>query len=178
MYPLLRMAYQAFLNRKAKPLAAFETHVSHHMCWPWDLDPWFELNNGRTLTLFDLGRIPMAQRSGLVKATMQNGWGLTVAGSSVRYRRRIRVFERITMRSRLAGWDDRFFYIEQSMWKRNGECANHVLIRTAVAGPKGLVAPGEVAKALGYDPTPPALPDWINAWIAADATRPWPPMQD
>ena len=32
-----------------------------------------ELNNGRTLTLFDLGRIPMARRMGLDKVLAQNG---------------------------------------------------------------------------------------------------------
>jgi hypothetical protein len=31
---------------------------------------------------------------------------------------------------------------------------------------------------MGQDMRAPDLPDWAAAWIAADATRPWPPMQD
>ena len=77
------------------------THVSHHYCLPWDIDLWRELNNGRTLTLYDLGRIPLAGRVGLIKVLRRERWGLTMAGASVRYRRRIRVFDRIEMRSRL-----------------------------------------------------------------------------
>ena len=54
MYPFLRMVKETWANRNAPPLGLTGTHVSHHICWPWDLDIWMELNNGRTLTLYDL----------------------------------------------------------------------------------------------------------------------------
>ena len=131
MYPLFRFAKEMVKFRRAPKLAVTGVHVSTHICWPWDLDPWVELNNGRTLTLFDLGRIPMAQRSGLIPVLRDRKWGITVAGSSVRYRRRIRAFDRFTMFSRVAGWDRRFLYMDQSMWK-GPECCNQVLIRAAI----------------------------------------------
>ncbi|HHS94510.1 MAG TPA: acyl-CoA thioesterase, partial [Rhodobacterales bacterium] len=105
MYPFIRMIKELAVHSRAESLPLGGTHVSHHICWPWDLDFWQELNNGRTLTLFDLGRIPLARRTGLIEAMRKQGWGLTVAGVSVRYRRRIRVFDRIEMRSRAIGWD-------------------------------------------------------------------------
>jgi hypothetical protein len=40
---------------------------------------------------------------------------MAVAGNSLRYRRRVRAFHRLEMRSRLLGWDARFLYVEQSM---------------------------------------------------------------
>lgn len=178
MYPLIRFAKEVIKFRKAPPLGPTDTHVSHHMCLPWDIDPWMELNNGRTLTLFDLGRIPLAMRTGLVRALRENDWGLTVAGSSVRYRRRIRTFETIEMRSRMVCWDNRFVYIDQSMWRKNGDCANQVLIRGAVTGKDGIVPPQKVAEALGHTAPSPEMPGWISAWIAADATRPWPPVKE
>lgn len=178
MYPLIRFAKEAIKFRAFPPLGPTDTHVSHHMCLPWDIDPWMELNNGRTLTLFDLGRIPLAIRTGLVKTLRANGWGLTVAGSSVRYRRRIRMFETIEMRSRLICWDDRFVYIDQSMWRKNGDCANQVLIRAAITGPDGIVAPENVIQALGVTVHAPDIPDWVAAWIAAEAERPWPPVKE
>ncbi|ETX27673.1 acyl-CoA thioesterase [Roseivivax isoporae] len=178
MYPIVRFAKEMLVHRNAPPLAVGEDHVSHHICWPWDLDPWMELNNGRTLTLYDLGRIPMAGRSGLIPVLRANGWGITVAGSTVRYRRRVRAFDRIEMRSRLVCWDARFFYMEQSMWKTSAECASHAMLRSAVTGPKGIVSPAEVVAALGLDAVSPPMPDWIAAWVAADAERPWPPMRD
>ncbi len=177
MYPVVRMVWQLFKHRNDAPLGFTETHVSTHYCLPWDLDIWMELNNGRTLTLYDLGRIPLGRRVGLFGAMKRRGWGLTVAGSTTRYRRRITAFEKITMRSRGLGWDARFFYIEQSMWKQNGECAGHVLIRSAVPGKNGIVPPSDVAAEMGIIPLSPALPDWVQAWADADALRPWPPMQ-
>jgi acyl-CoA thioesterase FadM len=178
MYPFARMVKELVRHRNAAALPPGGTHVSHHRCWPWDIDMWMELNNGRTLTLFDLGRIPLAARTGLVAALRANGWGLTMAGVSVRYRRRIRTFERFEMRSRALCWDDRFVYIEQAMFKADGECANHVLYRSAVTGRDGIVPPAQVMQAMGNDMPSPPVPDWVAAWIAADARRPWPPMQD
>ena len=174
MYPVFRLAKEILRWRKAPPLGVLETHVSHHLCWPWDLDPWRELNNGRTLTLYDLGRLPFAQRIGLVRALKERRWGLTVAGVSVRYRRRVRAFDRVEMHTRALGWDCRFLYIEQSMW-RAGECTSQMLLRAAVTGRKGIVAPADVAQALGIGMDSPEMPAWVRAWIEADAQRPWPP---
>lgn len=174
MYPYLRMLGQLWRLRRAPPLAPFEAHVSHHRCLPQDLDPWWELNNGRTLTLYDLGRIPMGRRLGLDRALKANGWGMTVAGNSTRYRRRVRLWDRVEMRSRFVGWDARFLYVEQSMW-RGGECTSQVLVRSAVTSREGIVPPVQLARALGMGEVSPALPDWVAAWSAADARRPWPP---
>ncbi|MFT4013885.1 MAG: acyl-CoA thioesterase [Paracoccus sp. (in: a-proteobacteria)] len=175
MYPILRFAAQILKYRKAPRLGMLQAHVSQHRCWPWDLDPWIELNNGRTLTLYDLGRVPMAIRAGIMGTLRERGWGITVAGNSVRYRRRIRAFHRFTMVSRTLGWDGRFLYMEQSMWRR-GECCNHMLLRGAITGPQGIVAPAELMRAAGENPESPALPGWVLAWIASDGQRPWPPV--
>lgn len=175
MYPWFRM-FKELWKFRAAPLQPLDTHVSHHRCWPWDIDPWLELNNGRTLTLYDLGRIPMATRTGLHKVARARGWGLAVAGVSVRYRRRVRAFDRVEMRSRLLGWDQRFVYMDQSMWM-GGDCTSQALIRSAVTqGRRGIVNPSEMAVALGLPAESPALPGWVQAWIAADAERPWPPQ--
>lgn len=174
MYPFLRLAREYLRLRGAPPLALTQAHVSSVTCWPWDLDPWRELNNGRTLTLYDLGRVPMAVRTGLVATTRARGWGLTVAGNTTRYRRRVRAFDRLGLHSRCIGWDARFFYMEQSMW-RGADCTSHILIRTAVTSSRGIVPTAEVLAAMGQPAESPPLPDWVTAWIAAEALRPWPP---
>ena len=175
MYPVIRMAKEFWKFRKAPPIAVGEPHVSHHRCWPQDIDIWMELNNGRTLTLYDLGRMVMARRMGLIRVLKDNGWGMAVAGASVRYRRRVRAFERIEIHSRVVCWDARFIYLDQSMWKTDGECAGQALLRSAVTGPDGIVPTEKVQAALGVDGPPPEPPAWIAAWIEADAQRPWPP---
>ena len=66
MYPVVRMFWQLWKHRNDPKLGFNDEHVSSHLCLPWDIDIWMELNNGRTLTLYDLGRIPLGQRTGLV----------------------------------------------------------------------------------------------------------------
>ncbi len=179
MFPIVRLIKDLMVARRMPPLNLTETHVSSHICWPWDLDIWLELNNGRAMTLYDLGRSMNAQRVGLISVITKKRWGMTMAGSTVRFRRRIRGFERFEMRSRAVCWDDKFIYLEQSMWKKNGECASHVLFRAAVTNSKGIVAPSRVLAEMGQvGSTSPDMPEWIAAWCAADVQRPWPPMQE
>ena len=97
-----------------------------------------------------------------------------VAGNTTRYRRRVTTFKAFEMRTRCIGWDHRFMYMEQSMW-RKGECCNHMLLRGAFTGPNGIVTPTEVFAAVGFHDESPALPAWVQVWISADAQRPWPP---
>jgi acyl-CoA thioesterase FadM len=178
MYPFIRLVWQLWKHRKDTPIGVTDTHVSHHICMPWDLDFWNELNNGRTLTLFDMGRLPLAARAGLIGALRKGGWALTMAGCSVRYRKRVRGFDRLIMKSRCLCWDERFMYLEQSMWRPDGTCTSHVLYRSAVTGRDGIVPIAKVIETLGYDGPTPEIPEWVAAWIAAEAVRPWPPMQD
>ena len=176
MYPFIRLAWQFFLHRKASPLGVGETHESLHYCLPWDLDLWMELNNGRALTLYDMGRLPLAKRAGLMDVLRRRNWGLTIAGSSVRYRKRIRMFDCIKMQSHAVCVDQRFIYLEQSMWVR-GICAGHALYRTAVTDENGIVSTDRVLAELAGGVILPEMPDWIAAWSAAEDLRPWPPMQ-
>ncbi|KCV82603.1 hypothetical protein ATO10_06661 [Actibacterium atlanticum] len=176
MYPFFRMAKELIKYRNAPDLGLLDTHVSHHICWPWDLDFWLELNNGRTLMIYDLGRIPMARRVGMFEPLRKNRWGLTVAGSSVRYRRRVRMFQKVEMHSKCIGWDDRFIYLVQSMW-RAGECTSQALYRTAVTDKNGIVAPARLLQSLNQHQDPPELPEWVRNWITAEDSRPWPPAR-
>jgi len=172
MYPIIRIMHQ-YLKYRNKPLPIDGVHVSTHYCLPVDLDVWMELNNGRTLTLYDLGRIPLVQRVGILDMLKQNGWSFTIAGASVRYRKRVTVFDKLEMRSNIVGYDTRFLYIVQSMWHK-GEATSSALFRLAVTG-NGIVPSDEWTAALGMPDWNPTLPDWVQAWIEAEGQRAWPP---
>jgi acyl-CoA thioesterase FadM len=174
MYPFLRMTTAMARARRLPPLAPFAAHVSAHRIRAVDIDPWGELNNGRALTLFDLGRLPLYVRTGMIAALRRSGWRITVAGSTVRYRRRLTAGDRVTMTTRLMGWDARFLYLEQGLW-RGDDCAVHVLNRSALTTGRGIVPTADLAAAMGLPAQGPGLPDWVRAWAEAEALRPWPP---
>lgn len=174
MYPFLRMTAHLLRARRAAALPILGTDVTAMRCWPTDIDLFMEMNNGRILTLYDIGRFNLSVRTGLLRVLRKERWGLVVAGASVRYRARIRPFQRFEIRTRVLGWDARFVYLEQAMW-RDKTCCSNLLIRTGVTERGRLVASERVTAALGIDGPPPELPDWARAWIEADETRPWPP---
>ncbi|SDE61498.1 acyl-CoA thioesterase [Limimaricola pyoseonensis] len=180
MYPFIRMIWQFWRHRDDAALPVTGTHVSRHIVLPWDLDFWNELNNGRTLTLYDMGRMPLSQRAGIIPALRREGWGMVVAGVSVRYRRRVQGFARITMKSRAVCWDERFVYTEQAMFRADGEATSHAMVRLAVTDRKkgGTVAPARLMESMGLDPVSPPMPGWIADWVRAENERPWPPMAD
>ncbi|MFA5580775.1 MAG: acyl-CoA thioesterase [Paracoccaceae bacterium] len=176
MFPFIRLFKEIALYRKAPRLGLHETHFSNHICWPWDLDMAAELNNGRTLSLLDLGRVPLMIRLGMLEAMREHRWGAAMAGVVVRYRQRIKNMQRFEMRSRLVGWDQRFLYMEQSMWKAGEICANHAVYRVAVTDRNGIVPAPRVAEAIGLGPDSPPLDEWIELWSRAEDARPWPPQ--
>lgn len=176
MYPFLRLGLEVLRNRRRGAVPLGEAHVTQVRAWPIDIDPFLDLNNGRILTLMDLGRFGIFTRLGILQTLKERGWYGTVAGSAVRYRRRITVMQMLELRTRILGWDDRFIYFDQAFW-RGDECCAQAIVRTAITTGKGFVPTDEVARAMGYDPVSPPLPDWVAAWDAAERERPWPPQR-
>ncbi len=115
MYPLFRLTNGLRLAKKASKLTFHQTSEISFYCRPWDIDMFMEMNNGRILTLYDLGRFDLAMRSGLSDVLKANNWGLVVAGSSVRYRKRVRMFDKVTMKTAMVGYDEKWVYLAQSM---------------------------------------------------------------
>lgn len=175
MYPFIRIAKETVSARRTPRLGPGETHVTRLVVWPWDIDLFRDLNNGRALTLFDIGRIGLFVRMGLFRMMKARGWYGTVAGTAIRYRRRITVFQRLELRTRLIGWDARFIYFEQGFW-RGGECAVHAVVRTALTTGTGIVPTAEAARAAGLPEASPELPAWVRTWAEAERLRPWPPL--
>jgi len=174
MYPFVRLIFQLRKFRHASELPLNGVHISRHMCWISDIDPWLEMNNGRMLTIYDLARLPFISRIPLAKALKDCGWRMTIAGHTVRYRRRIRLFDKIEIRSHALGRDARFIYIQQSMWVR-GEAASSGIFRAAIVDENGIVPTSDVARQLGMPDWKPDMPSWVNDWISSEAKRVWPP---
>ena len=174
MYPVIRFGMMIVRTAFRRRLSFDEVSEVSFRAWPWDIDMFMEVNNGRVLTLLDIGRFDLAIRCGLIKAIRKNRWALAVAGVSVRYRRRVTLFEKITVRSKAIGHDGKWLYLSQSMWV-DSVCANNVLYRTCVTEKRKAIEATRVAEALGNSDWNPELPEWVKAWDKADNLRDWPP---
>lgn len=176
MYPVFRLIKTMFQARNAPKVPYSSPNTIEFYCHPWDLDMFNEMNNGRVLTLFDLGRFSLGIRSDLLKVLGENKWALVVAGSTTRYRKRIKMFDKITMHTRCTGIDEKWFYIEQSMWVKGQPCSS-VLIRGGISSKNGLVDPAELIKLMGQEVEESDLSEWTKEWIESEKARPWPPEE-
>ena len=138
--------------------------------WFSDIDVYPELNNGRHLTLMDLGRYCHGIQMGLFKTLRKNKWGLMVAGNFTRYRRRLKLFQRFDLETELVGYDERWFYFYQKTVHK-GKIHSSALIRTAITSKEGLVPSEKVVKEMGILFTP-HVPAWIDKWIELNELSP------
>lgn len=174
MYPFVRLWRVLRQARRSAPIGLFEESRITVRVWPQDIDVFNELNNGRTATLYDLGRFDLSARTGLLDAAQDRNWGLAVAGATIRFRRRVRMWEKVEIRTRLEGVEGLWGYIAQSMWRGREPCSS-ILVRIAVTDRTGALPMDGVMEAVGHAGPLPDLPDWVVAWIDADGGRPWPP---
>src|SRR6056297_1301440 len=144
MYPYLRMGLALLRARRIPGKTPLDTGTKHHRAWPWDTDMYGELNNGRILTLLELGRWELAVESGLLQEMRRRRAAFAVAGASVRYRRRVPLSARYRVETRPLGWDVRFRYVDQSMGM-GLVAANHRVLRAGFVGADGRWPPREIA---------------------------------
>lgn len=173
MYPFLRLAINVFkARRKAKFEHPFMVSKIPMKVMPSDIDIFMEMNNGRYLTLMDIGRFDVGARVGLFEILKKNDWGLMVGAVSTRYRNRFRLFQKFTLNTKMLYFDDRWFYFHQWFVGKNGKVHASFLVRTAVTSKNGLVPTTEVVDKMNYSAeliqkhNQPS--GWIQKWELSD----------
>lgn len=161
---LLRLLWTFLASRFRPRLELLEDSVLNFRVLPNDLDLNVHMNNGRYLSLMDLGRMDMTLRTGLGRAMVKGRWKPLVGAVTMRYRRGLEPFEAYELHTRLLGWDAKWFYLEQRFMK-GGDVAAEGVVRALFRGPKGNVATADVAAVLGLSPESPGLPESLSAWI-------------
>jgi acyl-CoA thioesterase FadM len=136
---------------------------------PTDIDVLRHMNNGRYLSLFDLGRWDLLGRTGMTDAMKRNGWYAVVSAETVTFRKSLELWQRFDVESRLLGHDDKAIYLEHRavvdgeiyaraiirarMLKRSGGTLSHHELFAAVGRPEGL----------------PDVEPWVHEWATASA---------
>jgi acyl-CoA thioesterase FadM len=149
-----------------KPLGLQDTSRIHLRVCPGDLDLYRHMNNGRYLTLMDLGRLDYIIRVGLLPLMRRKGWRPLLAAATTRFWHSLRPFTRFALDTRLVWWDEKWIYLEQEMIQE-GRVAAQGMMKMVIKSPQGTVAPPQAARALGAHPAPaptppPGLADWIH----------------
>jgi YbgC/YbaW family acyl-CoA thioester hydrolase len=132
-----------------------------------DLDPLRHVNNGKYLSLLDLGRLDMMLRSGFWGALTERGWYPVVAAQTITYKRSLTLGQRFELVTRVLGVDDRAVYLEQTFVRRGQVVARAVVQARFLRRTGGTVSPDELLDAVGGAPDGLVLPEWVHDWAGA-----------
>ncbi len=174
---LIRVLY-VFVSSFFKPKIADILAPSHlKLCvMPNDLDFNLHMNNGRYLTIMDLGRLDLILRTGLFKIMVQQKSVPILASAKIRYRLSLDPFQKYTLQTQILGWDEKWFYIEQRFLMgsgpKQGEVAAIGLVKGCFFNSKAqsTVPSTDVLSAIGYQNASPSLPQHIIDWQKAEET--------
>ena len=132
---------------------------------PNDLDTNIHMNNGRYLTIMDLGRMDLTIRSGLWRAMRDNKWYPVVGSAKMTFRRPLDPFQAYELTTQVIGWDDKWIYMEQHFLVGERVHARGVLKALFLKDGKK-VPSTELAHALGHDEASPQIDSEIVAALA------------
>ncbi|MBX7218807.1 MAG: thioesterase family protein [Blastocatellia bacterium] len=163
---MLLVVTTALLSReKLDPLG--ESAVTFRVL-PNDLDINAHMNNGRYLTLMDLGRIDLIVRTGLGRVVRQQGWRPLVGSVLTQYKRSLNPFETYQLKTKVLCWDEKWIFLEQR-FERNGKTAALGIVKTLFRHPRqGNVPPYEVMQAMGVGLNSPEIPLAVQLWQDAE----------
>jgi len=157
-----------------QPLQTFDESALDFRVWPTDLDVNFHMNNGRYLTIMDLGRVDLMLRTGLGRMALKRNWSPLVGSATIHFRRSLDPFQRFQLRSRILCWGEKWFFIEQ-VFERRGELIAVGTVKGLLRGRLGNIPTAEVLRSLNLNVSSPEIPEHIRLWQqseAASASRP------
>jgi acyl-CoA thioesterase FadM len=161
-FRLLKLILSRFFFRK--PLGLLETSVVECRVWPTDLDNNIHMNNGRYLTIMDLGRFDWILSCGFLGLCLKNRWFPIVGALKILYLKPLKPFQKFQLKTRVLGWDAKWIYVEQNFEADGVLCAKSVL-QGLFHGKQTKVTTGEWLKAAGYAKKSPRLPKDVQSWL-------------
>jgi acyl-CoA thioesterase FadM len=161
MYPWLRLIGVGASALKQPRTDLFEpTRVSLRV-WPDDIDANLHVNNGRYLTLADLGSITWFLRSGVLAQARRFHATPLIADSIAKFRRDLKLFQRFTLETRLVGWERRCIFLEHRFLVEQ-HMSGLVAVRCVFKSGRRTIYPSELLGGLSTRTQSPVLPAWLS----------------
>jgi|ERR1700730_2570338 len=149
------------------PLGLDDTSRVQLRVLPNDLDLNLHMNNGRYLTVMDLGRIDFLIRAGSPRLFLRNRWQPLIGGTIIRYRFGLHAFKKFEVATRILCWDEKWFYFEQRVESSQGVAAI-ALSKALVRDRTGTVSPDSVLRLVGIAAERPDTTLSVSRWLAAE----------
>ncbi len=167
MMLFFRMLLTVLRSRRRSRIDALDASVMSLQVMPNDLDINGHMNNGRYLTIMDLGRSDLLTRFGLLGIVFRKKWRPLVGSAMIRFFRSLQPFQRYTLTSRVVAWDEKWFFMEQK-FEAGGQLIAVAFVKGLLRAPDGNVSPERVMQAIGSTAVSPAMPESIRLWQEAE----------
>lgn len=168
MKQLFRLLKILILSRFQSRVGALDETVVHFRVWPNDLDPYLHMNNGVYLTLLDLGRMGLMVRSGMLKLAKKQGYYPVVASEAIKFRFSLLPFQRFSIVTRMVGWDERFFYLQQKFVVGDKVAASAFIKGSILSKKGGKVSPPDMFSMMGLPHQSPPFPPMVEKFLRMD----------
>ena len=162
MYVYFRMIKVALLGLCKPPVKFLDTITTTMRVWPNDLDMNFHLNNGRYLTLMDIGRLDLTIRAGLIKAVFGKRWLPVLATASIQFYRSLAPFQSFQLTTQVVYWDEKWIYIAQN-FQCDGKIYASALVKAVFKQGSETVPVHQLFAFLGTDFFLPEVPTEIQS---------------
>jgi acyl-CoA thioesterase FadM len=136
--------------------------------WPNDIDFNFHLNNSRYLTCMDYGRIHMLAAAGILDIALRRRWTPLVGSIDIVFRRSLPFWARFTLTTRTVTWDDKWFYMEQTLRSSRG-LASIAWVKALFQERGKNIPPQSIVDMVQPGVMPPPLTESLSRWN--DLTR-------
>jgi acyl-CoA thioesterase FadM len=166
LFRVLWTVGKALFRSKMEPL---DESVLSLRVWPNDMDINFHLNNGRYLTLMDLGRFDLTVRMGLLKPLIKFHWRPLVASAHIRFFKALGPLQKFQLKTRILYMDEKWVYIEQRFVADSATVAVG-RIKALFRGPRGNISTRDLIQASGRELDLQALdrPNFLENWEMLD----------
>jgi acyl-CoA thioesterase FadM len=131
--------------------------------WPNDIDINLHMNNARYLNIMDYARTHLLARTRLLEHIIHSRWQPLVGAVWITYRRSLPLFSGFQLTLRLACWDERWFYIEQTFTGREGLVAVG-WVKGILRDAQGSVEPQKVIEGVAPGAVSPPVSEVIATW--------------
>jgi acyl-CoA thioesterase FadM len=168
---IFRTMLHAIISRFGPRLGHWDVARTRFRVLPTDLDILKHMNNGVYLSIADIGRFDLLQRSGVWAIFQSRGWYPVVASETISFRKSLELWQPFVVESRILGFDEKAVYVEQR-FTVDGEIYTQAFIRGRfLKRGGGVVTIQELLEAVGPSPTDVTVPGWLLEW-GADAALP------
>lgn len=161
---LLRLAWLLLTARRRPDATALGPCRTPFRVYPTDLDLLRHVNNGKYFSMMDLARVDLITRGGLTPHLARCGWFPVVIAETIKLRRPLRLLQRFHIETRVLGWDEQAFVLEQQ-FIRDARPVATALVRTCfLSRASGTVPPHQILTLLGLPVESPELPPHVARW--------------